>query len=107
MRLGASSDIRAAKLFDDLVSDQQQVARYFQPEQSGGLQIDDQLISGRLLYRKIGGFLPLLKLCRHRWPRVGTDRRGRSSGGAGVLVAEGDVVVYEEQMACTRGQPSG
>ena len=55
---GLTHRSKTASLFDHFIGDQQQVARHFQPEQSGGLQIGDKLIFGRLLYQKIGGFCP-------------------------------------------------
>src|SRR5215467_3236116 len=47
---------------DHLVGDQQQVTRNFEIERSGGFEIDDKFVLGRLLDREIGGFRTLQNL---------------------------------------------
>src|SRR5450432_1335437 len=46
-------------LFDDLVGPSEQCRRHGEAHRLGGLEIDDQLILGRRLHRKIGGLLAL------------------------------------------------
>src|ERR1700730_19283849 len=50
------------ELFDHVVGDQQQRARNFQIEQSGGLKIDYKLVFCRFLDRKIGRVCTLQNL---------------------------------------------
>ena len=45
--------IKQHRSFDDLIGDQQQVTRDLEIERSGRLEIDDQVIFGRLLGGKI------------------------------------------------------
>src|SRR5712691_5479135 len=49
-------------LFDHLVGDQQYGTRNFHIEQSGGLEIDDKLVFGRLLDGKISRFCTIQNL---------------------------------------------
>src|SRR5450631_4304704 len=46
-------------LFDDLVGPSEQCRRHGEAHRLGGLEIDNQLILGRRLHRKIGGLLAL------------------------------------------------
>ena len=47
------------ELLDDLVGEREHRRRHFEAERPGGLEIDDQLVLRRYLYRKVGRLVAL------------------------------------------------